>query len=151
VRLLNIALILAVSLGISAYASWIRKPRPPATDDPAMKPVDATEIPLLRLAEAKALYADPGTVFVDVRSASDFSFGRIAGAISVPEDKIEERLADLRPRLESAKRIIVYCGSRDCGTALWAGIRLRQAGFTQTAIFPGGYNAWYVDENPIER
>jgi rhodanese-related sulfurtransferase len=140
VRLLNFALILAVALGLSAYASWIHRPLP-----------RAAEIPLLRLADAKTAHADPATLFVDVRSASDFGFGRIAGAISLPEEEIEARLAELRPRLEQAKTIVVYCGSRDCGKALWGGLRLRQAGFKQTTIFPGGWNEWYVDSNPIDR
>ena len=149
-RLLNFALILSVALGLSGYASWIRRPRP-TTDLSALPTIPASDIPLLRLADAKALHADSATLFVDVRSASDFSFGRIAGAISLPEEEIENRLAELRPRLERAKAIVVYCGSRDCGKSLWAALRLRQAGFAQTSIFPGGWNEWYVDSAPIDR
>ena len=147
-RLLNFVFIVAVALGLSAYAHWIRQPRP--TTDLSNLP-KAADAPLLRLADAKSLHADPATLFVDVRSASDYSFGRIAGAISLPEEEIEKRLPELRPRLERAKAIVVYCGSRDCGKSLWAALRLRQAGFAQTSIFPGGWNEWYVDSAPIDR
>jgi rhodanese-related sulfurtransferase len=150
VRLVNFALIVAVALGLSAYAHWIRRPRPTA-DLSSLPTVPAADVPLLRLADAKALHADPATLFVDVRSASDYSFGRIAGAISLPEDEIEARLPELRSRLERAKAIVVYCGSRDCGKSLWGALRLRQAGFAQTSIFPGGWNEWYVDSAPIDR
>jgi rhodanese-related sulfurtransferase len=153
VRLVNFLLIVAFALGISAYAHWIRRPSPsPVAELPADLPkIPATDIPLLRLTDAQALHADPGTLFVDVRSASDFSFGRIAGALSLPGPEIEARLPELRHRLEKAKTIVVYCGSRNCGESLWAGIKLRQAGFAQTAIFPGGWNEWYVESAPIDR
>jgi rhodanese-related sulfurtransferase len=153
VRLVNFALILAVAVGLSAYAHWIRRPGPIAglpADLPTI-PAAGIPIPLLRLADARALHSEPGTLFVDVRSASDFSFGRIAGAISLPEPEIEAKLPELRGRLEAAKAIVVYCGSRNCGESLWAGIKLRQAGLTQTAIYPGGWNEWYVDSAPIDR
>jgi rhodanese-related sulfurtransferase len=150
VRLLNFALILGVALGLSAYAGWIRRPRS-TTDLSALPTIPAVDVPLLRLADVRSLHADPATLFVDVRSASDYSFGRIAGAISLPEEEIEKQLPDLRPRLERAKTIVVYCGSRDCGKSLWAALRLRQAGFAQTSIFPGGWNEWYVDSAPIDR
>jgi rhodanese-related sulfurtransferase len=151
VRLVNFTLIFAVALGLSAYAHWIRRPGPIAGLPADLPTIPATNIPLLRLADAKALHAEPDTLFIDVRSASDFSFGRIAGAISLPEEEIEALLAELRPRLGQAKAIVVYCGSRDCGKSLWAALRLRQAGFAQTAIYPGGWNEWYVDSAPIDR
>jgi rhodanese-related sulfurtransferase len=151
VRLLNFAFIVAVALGLSAYAHWIRRPSPTSGLPADLPSIPATSIPLLRLADAKRLHADPATLFVDVRSASDFSFGRIAGAISLPEAEIETRLAELRPRLARAKAIVVYCGSRNCGESLWAAIKLRQAGFAQTSIYPGGWNEWYVDSAPIDR
>ncbi|HEX3313871.1 MAG TPA: rhodanese-like domain-containing protein [Gemmataceae bacterium] len=149
-RLLNFALILSIALGIAAYAHWIRRPKA-TTDLSGLPTIPATDVPLLRLADARALHADPATLFVDVRSASDFSFGRIAGAVSLPEEEIEKRLPELRSRLEHAKAIVVYCGSRDCGKSLWGALRLRQAGFAQTSIFPGGWNEWYVDSAPIDR
>jgi rhodanese-related sulfurtransferase len=150
-RLVNFALILAVALGVSAYAHWIRRPSSNAELPADLPQIPATDIPLLRLEDARALHSDPGTLFVDARSASDFSFGRIAGAISLPGPEIEARLPDLRPKLAAAKTIVVYCGSRNCGESLWAGIKLRQAGFAQTAIFPGGWNEWYVESAPIDR
>jgi rhodanese-related sulfurtransferase len=36
---------------------------------------------------------------VDVRSASEFSAGHIPGAVNIPMDQIEGRLADLRPNV----------------------------------------------------
>jgi rhodanese-related sulfurtransferase len=55
------------------------------------------------------------------------------------------------PKLERARTIIVYCKSVDCGKSLWAAIRLRNAGFTQTKIFPEGWNEWVNNGLPTAR
>ena len=144
-NILGIAALVALTAG---YANWARGSRPvePPTDD-ARPSVPSTEIPLLRLAEAKALWRLPTTLFLDVRSRIDYDFGHIAGALSMPDDS-EATLKELEARLQQAEAIVVYCGSRDCGKSLWAAIRLRQAGWTRTNIYPAGWNEWITNELP---
>ena len=145
INIFGIAALVALTAG---YANWARGNRPvePPPDD--TRPfVPATEIPLLRLADAKALWRLPTTLFLDVRSRIDYDFGHIAGALSMPDDA-EATLKELEPRLQKAETIVVYCGSRDCGKSLWAAIRLRQAGWTKTKIYPAGWNEWITNELP---
>ena len=78
-------------------------------------------------------------------------FGHIAGAISLPEEEFEQRFPALRPRLERAGAVIVYCKSVDCGKSLWTALRLRDAGLLQTKIYPYGWNEWYNSGLPIAR
>jgi rhodanese-related sulfurtransferase len=131
--------LLLITLALAGYAAYLRseRERPPA---PAAVPSGV--IPLLRAAEAEELWRHDGTLFVDVRSAADYADGHIAGAVSLPEEEIEQRLAELRPRLEAARAIVVYCKSEDCGKSLWAAIRLRNEGLTQTRIYPAGWYDW---------
>src|SRR5262249_50638955 len=110
--------------------------------------VKDTNIPLIRLAEAESLWHDSSTLFVDVRPAFDYEVGHIAGAVHMPEPDFERLFPELKPRLERARAIVVYCKSTDCGLSLWAAIRLRNEGLTQTRIFPGGWNEWHTNGLP---
>jgi rhodanese-related sulfurtransferase len=100
------------------------------------------DIPLLHDDEAEALWRESSTLFVDVRSPADYEVGHIAGAVNLPEEDYEARLPSLLPQLEQAGAVVVYCKSVDCGKSLWAALRLRQHGLTQTKIYPGGWNEW---------
>jgi rhodanese-related sulfurtransferase len=149
-KLGNFARILLVCLALSVYSSWslaVRKPQSKAAPPAAAESVAG--IPLLRLRDAEALWQDRSTLFVDVRSAADYDFGHIAGAISMPEEEFEQRLPKLKPRLERAGTVVVYCKSEDCGKSLWTAVRLHNAGLRHTTIYPYGWNEWYNSGLPI--
>jgi len=151
VRARNFLHILAISLALSAYASWVLAVRGPAPARSGAVAAPSDGLPLIRLAEARALWEGPATLFIDVRSEADFSFDHVPGAIHLPEGEVERRLPELRPRLERASAIVVYCTSPDCGKALWVALRLRNAGLLQTRIFPEGWNEWVTSEQPTAR
>jgi len=148
-RLVNFVRILLVVTALAGYSAWVSWDRRSRTPPQATEFFEATDIPLWRLADAEGLWHDPSTLFVDVRSAIDFEFGHIAGAVSLPEEEIEQRLPELKPRLDRAQTIILYCKNLDCGRSYWAAIRLRKAGLTRLGIYPGGWNEWYLRELPI--
>ncbi len=94
-RFANFARILAVCLALSVYSSWslaVRQREHNGSELSNLKPLDG--IPLLRLRAAEALWHDRSTLFVDVRSATDYEFGHIAGAISLPDEEFEPRFAE---------------------------------------------------------
>ncbi len=142
----NLLRIVAVSLVLAGYSAWVSSRRESVL--PSAQPT-STGIPLLRVEEAESLWRSGSTIFLDVRSSTDHAYGHITGAISLPEEEIEERLLKLKPRLARAPAIVVYCGSVNCGKSLWAAIRLRNAGLVQTKIFPAGFNDWQRHELPI--
>lgn len=139
----NFLRILALALALSGYSAWSLAERDrenPADLEPRSLPV--ADIPLIRLAEAKALWEAPSTVFLDVRSPTDFPYGHIQGAIHLPYEEFDERFPSLKARLEQAKAIVVYCKSTDCGKSYWCALRLRQEGLAQTKIYPEGWYEW---------
>ena len=69
------------------------------TEDPYL------EIPRVTVLEAKAAFDSGAAVFVDVRSQSQYERGHIAGALSIPLDEAEARMAELDPN----DWIITYC------------------------------------------
>ncbi len=149
-KLANFARILAVCLALSAYSSWafsVRQRESKSSEPSNLESVAG--IPLLRLKEAEALWHDPGTLFVDVRSANHYEVGHIRGAISMPEEEFEQRFPELKSRLEQASSIVVYCKSVDCGKSLWSALRLRDAGLPQTKIYPYGWNEWFNHDLPM--
>src|SRR5262249_27951158 len=105
-HVLNFVRILILTLALSGYSVWVMKERvsqarPEATEDVA-------GIPLWSRADVDTLWHDAGTLFVDVRSAIDFEFGHVTGAVNLPDDEFAQRFPDLKERLERATTIIVY-------------------------------------------
>ena len=56
------------------------------------------EIPRVEVAEAKAAWDRKEAVFVDVRTPASYAEAHIAGAISIPIDKLEESFSELNPQ-----------------------------------------------------
>ncbi len=148
---INFARILALTSALSAYSAWLLTAREPPPTPPPGEPWAVADIALLRADEAVSLWQQSATLFVDVRSPTDFEVGHIAGAINLPDEQLAEKLPSVLPRLERARAVVVYCKSPDCGKSLWAALRLRQHGLTQTRIYPGGWNEWAIRGLPAER
>jgi rhodanese-related sulfurtransferase len=149
----NFLRILGVALLLAGHSAWVLTSRStvPTIAEPASEIQVPAGIRLLRVAEAESRWHDPGTLFLDVRSATDYEFGHIAGAISFPEVEFAQRFPPLQDRLRQARAIVVYCKSTDCGLSLWAAIRLHNEGLKQTMIFPGGWNEWFNRGLPSSR
>jgi rhodanese-related sulfurtransferase len=141
-KLANFARILALSLALAAYSAWLLAARERPAPPPPSEPWAVADVPLLHADEAEAIWHQPATLFVDVRSPADYEVGHVAGAVNLPEEEFESRLPSLLPRLEQAGAVVVYCKSVDCGKSLWAALRLWQHGLAQTKIYPGGWNEW---------
>jgi rhodanese-related sulfurtransferase len=135
--ILKILQILALSAALAGYSAWVQSSRVPTVPF-----TEADKIPLLRLDEAFALWQEPSTIFLDVRSPEDYAYGHIQGALNLPEDEFEDRFPALQSRLSKARAIVVYCKNEDCGKSYWAALRLRKHGLTQVRIYPNGWYEW---------
>ena len=79
----------------------------------------------------------------------DFKVGHIPGAINIPVDadfRFEETAA---ARIGATDRVVVYCQSPGCGFSGAVVQRLKARGFTNIAIFRGGYGEWAASNQPI--
>jgi glyoxylase-like metal-dependent hydrolase (beta-lactamase superfamily II)/rhodanese-related sulfurtransferase len=100
------------------------------------RPEVVRRIPRLTSVElASALRQGPLTV-VDVRFPGERAQGAIPGAVSIPLDQLEERLAEI-PR---GGRVAVYCQSGLRSST--AASLLEQAGFGDVVDLAGGYATW---------
>ena len=77
------------------------------TPTPANLPQTEADVPRVTVEEAFAALNSGAAVIVDVRSVESFVTKHIAGALSIPLDRIEEDSKGLS--LEKTKWIITYC------------------------------------------
>jgi rhodanese-related sulfurtransferase/predicted transcriptional regulator len=80
-------------------------------------------------------------VLVDVRPAEEFDAGHIDGAVSIPLDELDERLAELPADSE----IVAYCRGTLCAYAHEAVRRLRAEGRSARRL-EGGWPEWQLAE-----
>ena len=90
--------------------------------------------------------AKTGTVIVlDVRPAEEYRAGHIPGAMSVPVDQLEQRLADL----PADKEIVAYCRGPYCVMSYSAVEALRARGRRARRLIDG-FPEWRAEGLPIE-
>jgi rhodanese-related sulfurtransferase/DNA-binding HxlR family transcriptional regulator len=83
-------------------------------------------------------------VLVDVRPAEEFDAGHIQGAVSIPLDELDERLAELPADSE----IVAYCRGAFCAYAHEAVRRLRAEGRSAQRL-EGGWPEWQLAEQAL--
>lgn len=102
-----ILLILIGGLLLVGAAAWFfllggqeeSVPPPPQADIPY------PEVARVSLEDAKSAYDNAAAVFVDVRGEQYYQQAHIAGAVSLPEEQLPQRLGELNPQ----EWIITYC------------------------------------------
>lgn len=102
----------------------------------AMEPISRAEL----LARAQQ-----GAVTVlDVRPREEYALGHVPGALCVPLDELEKRLAELDP----AHEIVAYCRGPWCVLSFEAVARLRALGFRARRL-EAGYPEWRAAGMPV--
>lgn len=89
-------------------------------------------------------WGEPALTIIDVRHRSEFTQGRITGAISIPADELLARPLGL----EETRDIYVY--ATEDAEASEAAAQLRSAGYQNVSVLLGGLAAWKVAEGAIE-
>ncbi len=149
-RVRNFLHILAVSAALAGYSAWVSsRGEKESLVSAQADNFPGTDIPLLNVAEAEALWRKSSTLFIDVRSYPDYEFGHIQGAINLPEEEFDTRFTALKPQLEQAEAIVIYCKNADCGKSYWRALDLRKRGFKQVRIYPHGWYEWCEYKLPI--
>lgn len=124
-------------LGTARLAEIDRLVETYLTDRASLAAVDQVELRRLM---------DDGTVtLLDVRPELEYRQGHIAGARSVPVDKLERRLSEL-PR---DREVVAYCRGPYCVYADEAAQLLREQGFAVRRL-EGGFPEWRAAGLPVE-
>lgn len=89
--------------------------------------------------------AQDGTVTVlDVRPREEYALGHVRGAVCVPLEELESRLAELDP----SQQIVAYCRGPWCVLSFEAVARLRALGFDARRL-EAGYPEWRAAGMPV--
>jgi rhodanese-related sulfurtransferase len=135
----------ALGAGCASAAEPVAAPAAPA---PAVAPVQAAApaIPLITqdaLLEREARH-DDSLLVIDVRSPEEFAKGHVPGAVNIPHDQIESRLADV----PKDKDVVLYCHSgRRAGIAATV---LKDHGYTRLSHLEGDMVAWQQNGRPLQ-
>ncbi|MFY9511030.1 MAG: metalloregulator ArsR/SmtB family transcription factor [Rubrivivax sp.] len=81
--------------------------------------------------------ADKRVTVLDVRPQEEYALGHVPGAINIPADELERRLADLPKRRE----IVAYCRGPYCVMSFDVVAALRQKGFKVRRL-EDGFPEW---------
>lgn len=90
-------------------------------------------------------WGQPGFTIVDVRDRHTYNYGHITGAIQIP---VEELAQKAKTSLHKQRHIYIYGVSDEQATH--AVQLLKDSGFADVAVIPGGLAAWKNVGGPTE-
>lgn len=124
-----------------------------ASKETAPAPAAATAFPEKLSLEEFSSYVDAKTgLILDARPEIFHRLGHIPGALSLPRDEFETGYAALKEKLEAnrSQPLVLYCASSSCEDSHLVKTSLTALGFTNIAIFEGGWSAWTSAGKPEE-
>jgi rhodanese-related sulfurtransferase len=86
-------------------------------------------------------------VVIDVRDATEYASGHIAGARHIPQSQLDSRLKELEKH--KAKPIIIACATGSRSRA--ASALLEKQGYAEVYNLQGGLAAWRQAGMPLEK
>ncbi len=94
--------------------------------------------------EATHLINREDAQIVDLREAKEFKAGYIAGAINIPNGKLDSRINELEKFKD--RPVILVCKAGQQASA--AALKLEKAGFSKVKRLRGGMAQWQADDLP---
>jgi rhodanese-related sulfurtransferase len=148
------SVLVAVALACGAVANTWGPRRIPWTLRPAagIEALARREgVPLADLGAARAAVLGRTHLVLDARARREFAAGHLPGAVSLPLGRFDAELDAIRPLLESAPPVLVYCYSAVCEEGALLAASLRRHGYGRVELFAAGYRAWQRAGLPVER
>jgi rhodanese-related sulfurtransferase len=96
----------------------------------------------LNLAQAYQLFQQGRTLFIDARPPDEYAELHIPKALNITPEMLDQGRAAAVAGLAKDREIVVYCGQVSCNLSLEVAERLQTRGFTQVAVYMGGFRAW---------
>jgi rhodanese-related sulfurtransferase len=122
----------------------------------AQAPTQKAEVPAairtIDLAEFAELSKSGSNIILDARPEIFHRLGHIPKAIALPRDEFDTYFEKQRPLLEEKKQgvLLVYCSGAACEDSNLVAKALQKLGFSNIAIFKGGWSEWQKNSLPEE-
>ncbi len=124
-------------------------------DKPIVPPsAQAGDPPFIALDLAELEYNQGDALFIDAREPGEFECGTIPGSVNIPFDYLPEDLEtyfDTALTVPKDTKLITYCSGEECDLSLHLARNLQAFGYTNLAIFFGGWREWENFGLEIER
>lgn len=156
-------LILMVALSYGGYRHWqlvqagwqgqLQAFR--ETELPEEGQVQGGRLRLIELPEARELFNQKETLFVDVSKPQDYDELHITGAVNLPQEELSDgqqgqKEITVLKGIPKDHKILVYCGSGGCDRSVTVAQLLLKLGYNQIKLFPGGFHAWDEAGYPMD-
>jgi rhodanese-related sulfurtransferase len=103
------------------------------------------------LEQAYALFQQGKALFVDARPPGEYRELHIEGAINLSADQFKHSdISEMLKKIEARRPMIVYCAHEDCHASLQVAELLQNHGFSQVAVFLGGFRSWDEAGYPVD-
>jgi len=126
-------------------------PAPPPTPTPEDEPpVDGLQ--RISLEDCRDLIGSPVAVFVDARDRDFYLAGHIPGAVHLYHYESAKHIDEVRPILQEAFMVIVYCNGGDCEDSINLALDLVGSyGLPNenVHVFEGGMDVWKAAGLPV--
>jgi len=116
-------------------------------------PAPAVHLPeTLSLEEFTSFVEKKGGLVLDARPEIFHRLGHVPGALSLPRDDFEKGYAALKNKLEAdrSQPIAIYCSGASCEDSGLLKKSLASLGYTNLALFEGGWGEWTGAKKPEE-
>lgn len=134
-----VSLVAAFLVGIVASGA-LSACKKSATADSRPHVVPATDL-------LEVVGTDVAPLIIDVRTAGEYAAGHVPGAVNIPYDQMENRVAEIR--VPKDQEIVLYCRSgRRSGLAAKT---LAAHGFTNLGLLEGDMPGWEASGLPVEK
>lgn len=124
-----------------------------AAKSESMAPSSAVHLPAtLSLEEFSTYVENRRALILDARPEIFHRLGHVPGALSLPRDDFEKGYEALKAKLEAdrSQPIVIYCSGASCEDSGLLQKSLSALGFTNIALFEGGWGEWTNAKKPEE-
>lgn len=108
--------------------------------EPIVKASIGSFIPKVSSRDVEKAYGS--AVIIDARRAVDYKAGHIKGAINIPMTLCAAGRSAKLAEVAKDSRLVIYCQSAGCPYAERVAVNLMEDGFTNLAIYKGGWVDW---------
>ena len=102
----------------------------------------ATAPGMVSLDEAKTLWGDGATLFLDARDPADYEAGHIGNALNLPAQSFGEHFGSIVTLVAPDTRMVVYCDGMECDLSHRLRKNLAELGYTNGRVLANGWTAW---------
>lgn len=116
---------------------------------PAFRSLPVT---IIDLGEFRTVVQSKSALILDARSSVYYRLGHVPGALNLARDNFAADYLRLRSKIDKSRdnQVIVYCSGGDCRDSKMVAQALMSLGFTNVAVFGGGWGQWTAAHLPQE-